>query len=70
MNYVILRLQTRNITYVKVIDFTKTFFLMYLSYKLLHYCISESAGIYLFKFNNKKTRTMSEICSELAIKRS
>ena len=26
MNYVILRLQTRNITYVKVIDFTKTFF--------------------------------------------
>ena len=27
MNYVVLRLQTRNITYVKVIDFTKkTFF--------------------------------------------
>ena len=54
MNYVILRLQTRNITYVKVIDFTKTFFLMYLSYKLLHYCISESAGIYLFKSTIKK----------------
>ena len=55
MNYVILRLQTRNITYVKVIDFKKTFFfLMYLSYKLLYYCISESAGIYLFKSTIKK----------------
>ena len=27
-----------------------------------------SAGIYLFKFNNEKTKTMCEICSKLTIK--